>query len=103
LTEHVRAVDALVIEATFLDRDSGLARSRGHLTAAAAASLARAAGVGELLLTHISGRYQPEEIRAEAVRTFPRTRVVDDFDHIAVRRNNAEMLSPEAGGLADRS
>ena len=103
LTDHVRAADALVIEATFLDRDSGLARSRGHLTAAAAASLARAAGVGELLLTHISGRYQPEEIRAEAARTFPRTRVVDDFDHITVRRTDAEPLSPKAGDLADCS
>lgn len=103
LTEQVHAADALVIEATFLDRDSGLARSRGHLTAAAAASLARAAGVGELLLTHISGRYRPEEIRAEAARTFPRVRVVADFDHIAVRRTGAEAASPQTAAPADRS
>ena len=67
----MRDADALVIEATFLDRDSALARSRGHLTAAAAAGLAREAGVGELLLTHISGRYRPEEIGAEAAGIFP--------------------------------
>jgi ribonuclease Z len=84
LTAPVRGADALAIEASFLDRDAALARARGHLTAAMAAELARAAGVGELLLTHISGRYPPEEIAAEAARIFHRVRVVGDFDRIAV-------------------
>jgi ribonuclease Z len=89
LTEQVRSADALVIEATFLDRDSPLARSRGHLTAAAAARLARDANVGELLLTHISGRYRPDEISAEAIAIFTRTRIVADFDRIAVTARSA--------------
>ena len=89
LTHRVRAADALVIEATFLDRDSALARSRGHLTAAAAARLAREAEVGELLLTHISGRYRPDEIKAEATGIFPQTRIVADFDHISVTARSA--------------
>jgi ribonuclease Z len=80
LTAPVRGADALVIEATFLEADAALARQRGHLTAAAAGQLARDAGVGELLLTHISSRYQPAEIVAEATRFFSRTRVVADFD-----------------------
>lgn len=84
LTQQVCGSDALVIEATFLDRDTPLARARGHLTAAAAAGLALAAEIGELLLTHISGRYRPEEIAAEAAALFPRTRVVADFDRVAV-------------------
>jgi ribonuclease Z len=84
LVEPVRGADALVIEATFLERDAALARSRGHLTAAAAGRLARDARVGELLLTHISGRYEPEEILAEAAGLFPNTRVVADFDRISV-------------------
>lgn len=84
LVEPVRGADALVIEATFLERDAALARARGHLTAAAAGRLARDAGVGELLLTHISGRYKPEEIAEEAARLFPRTRVVGDFARISV-------------------
>ena len=71
LVEPVRRADALVIEATFLERDAALARSRGHLTAAAAAQLAREAEIGELLLTHISGRYKAEEILAEAAGLFP--------------------------------
>jgi ribonuclease Z len=84
LVEPVRRADALIIEATFLERDSALARSRGHLTAASAARLAREAEIGELLLTHISGRYKPEEILAEAAGLFPRVRVAADFDRLSV-------------------
>jgi len=86
LVEPVRRADMLVIEATFLDRDATLARSHGHLTAGAAARLARDANVGELLLTHISGRYKTQEILAEAAHFFPRVRVVADFDRVSVAR-----------------
>ncbi len=85
LVEPVRGADALVIEATFLERDAALARARGHLTAAAAARLASEAEVNELLLTHISGRYRPKEILTEAARHFPNVRVVVDFDRMSVR------------------
>jgi ribonuclease Z len=88
LVEPVRGVDALVIEATFLERDAALARARGHLTAAAAAQLARDAAIGELLLTHISGRYPPAEVLAEAARHFPRVRVAADFDRVPIRPRN---------------
>jgi ribonuclease Z len=84
LVEPVRCADVLVIEATFLERDAALARSRGHLTAAAAAQLAREAEIGELLLTHISGRYKAEEILAEAAGVFPRVRIAADFVRISV-------------------
>jgi ribonuclease Z len=87
LEAEVRGADALVIEATYLDRDAALARSHGHLTAAAAAHLARDAEIGELLLTHISGRYSPEEILAEAAALFPSVRVAADFDRISVSAN----------------
>jgi ribonuclease Z len=93
LVEPVRDADALVIEATFLERDAALARARGHLTAAAAGRLARDAGVGKLLLTHISGRYKPEEILAEAADFFPETRVVADFDRISVRARHDAVSS----------
>jgi ribonuclease Z len=85
LIEPARGADALVIEATFLERDAGLARARGHLTAASAALLAREAGVGRLLLTHISGRYRPQEILAEAAATFPATQIVNDLDRVEIR------------------
>jgi ribonuclease Z len=84
LVEPVRRAVALVVEATFLERDADLARARGHLTATAAAGLAREAEAGELLLTHISGRYKSEEILSEAARLFPRVRVAADFDRVSV-------------------
>jgi ribonuclease Z len=85
LAPQVEGADVLVIEATYLDRDAAVARSHGHLTALAAASLACNGGIGELLLTHISGRYPAEDIQAEAAAVFPATRIAADFDQISVR------------------
>ena len=96
LVEPVRRADALIIEATFLERDSALARSHGHLTAASAARLAREAEIGELLLTHISGRYKPEEILAEAAGLFPRVRVAADFDRLSVTAHSDRPTMPRA-------
>jgi ribonuclease Z len=76
--------DALVIEATFLEADARLAAERGHLTAAEAGRLAAEAKVGALYLTHISGRYDPADIAAEASRFFPKVSVVSDFEHVSV-------------------
>jgi ribonuclease Z len=84
LSEHVAEADLLVIESTFLERDAAMARDYGHLTAAEAASLAAASGVKSLVLTHISGRYPPEDILAEATKIFPNSRVAADFDRITV-------------------
>jgi ribonuclease Z len=84
LSEYVADADLLVIEATFLDRDAPTARDYGHLTAAEAAAFAAANGVKQLVLTHLSGRYQEEEILAEATKIFPNSRIAADFDHIAV-------------------
>jgi len=100
LIEPVRGADALVIEATFLDRDAGLAHDRGHLTAAMAARLGREAEVGELLLTHISGRYRNEEILAEAAGLFPNVRISADFDRVSVARHPTPGTPPLAAGLS---
>jgi ribonuclease Z len=84
LIEAVRGADALVIEATFLAADAALAAERGHLTAAEAGRLAAEAGVGALYLTHISGRYDPAEVAAEAGAVFSNVSVVNDLDRAAV-------------------
>ena len=84
LAQHARDADLLVIEATFLERDAAMALDYGHLTAAKAAELAATAGVKQLVLTHISGRYPDEEILAEAVKIFPNSRVAADLDRLAV-------------------
>jgi ribonuclease Z len=90
LVEWVRGVDALVIEATFLEADAGLATARGHLTAAQAGRLAATAGVGALYLTHLSGRYEAAAIAAEAQRHFANAKTVTDFDRIAVSAATSE-------------
>jgi ribonuclease Z len=84
LAEIVQGADALVIEATYLDRDSEIARSHDHLTAAEAATLAAKAGVKRLILNHISGRYPAEEILAEAREIFPAAVVASDMERIAI-------------------
>ncbi|HEX8631730.1 MAG TPA: ribonuclease Z [Catenuloplanes sp.] len=64
-------VDLLVIEATYLDADAGLAAAHGHLTAAQAARVAAECGVRTLVLTHFSQRYpDPALFHAEAARHF---------------------------------
>jgi ribonuclease Z len=84
LADHVRDADLLVIEATFLERDAATARDYGHLTAREAALLAARSNVGELALTHISGRYGDDEILTEATKVFPNSRVASDFDRIVI-------------------
>lgn len=54
----VRGVDLLYHEGTFLDDQEELARKTFHSTARQAASVARGAQVGRLLLGHFSSRYK---------------------------------------------
>lgn len=84
LSKHVADADLLVIEATFLDRDAPTARDYGHLTAAKAARFAAANNVQQLVLTHLSGRYEDDEILAEAAKIFPNVRIAADLDRIAL-------------------
>jgi ribonuclease Z len=85
LLEEVRGADALIIEATFLERDADKAAERSHLTAAQAARLARDAAVRALYLTHLSSRYTQNDIEAEARAIFPGAVVARDFDRIVVK------------------
>ena len=74
--------DALVHEATFSRAHAELAGARRHSTAADAARTAEKAGVGTLILTHVSPRYQgaqgEEELLADAREIFPNTLLARD-------------------------
>ena len=72
--------DLLIHEATFAHADLALAKETNHSTAHEAAEVAKAAGVRELLLTHISARYSREapELLSEAQAVFPQTRIARD-------------------------
>jgi ribonuclease Z len=76
--------DVLIHEATFCSDEKARARETGHSTARQAAQLARDADVKLLALTHLSTRYFPREIRAEAEAVFEPTVVPRDFDSIEV-------------------
>jgi ribonuclease Z len=81
---YAHEADLLVHEATFLDDERVRARETGHSTALQAATVARDAGVRLLALTHLSTRYFPRDVRAEAQTIFPATVVPRDFDAIDV-------------------
>ena len=83
---YVRGADALVVEATYLERDRDMARQYGHLTAAQAARLARNAGVRRLILTHLSRRYADQDVLAEARAIFPDTVLANDFDRFEIKK-----------------
>jgi ribonuclease Z len=86
LVDAVQQVDALIIEATYLDEEADMADQFAHLTARQAAELAVEAGVKHLILTHVSRRYREREVLAEAQAIFPNTVVARDFDAFQVRR-----------------
>jgi ribonuclease Z len=98
--EAARGAALLVHEATFLDEDRGRARETRHTTAREAAELARDADVGLLVLTHLSSRCAPSEVRAEAGAVFPRTLVPRDFDQIEIPfpERGEPVVHPARGG-----
>jgi ribonuclease Z len=78
--------DTLVIESTYLDEEAEMAHQFAHMTARGAAELAVQAGVGQLILTHLSRRYRERDILTEARSIFPNTVVARDFDDFQVRQ-----------------
>ncbi len=95
LHDAVRGADALVIEATYTEDEAEMAADFGHMTAARAATLARDAGVKNLILTHLSRRYSEREIRTEARAIFPNTFVARDFDHFQITREGVVRVKKE--------
>jgi ribonuclease Z len=89
LVEHVRGVDGLVIEATYLEEEADMAKEFAHLTARQAAELAQTAGVNKLILTHISRRYREKDVFAEAAGVFPNVSIARDLDVFTIKRGDA--------------
>ncbi len=83
--ELARGVDLLICESTYLDCDADKAHDNGHLTAAQAATIAKAAGARKLVLTHFSQRYTSvEPFVAEAREIFENVVAANDGDTIPV-------------------
>lgn len=77
-----KKANVLIHEATFMKKDSHLAFDYFHSTSEDAASIAKRAKVSKLILTHISSRYQKDNINMlvrEARKIFPKTYIAEDF------------------------
>ena len=95
LIEHCQGADTLVIESTYLKEEEEMAQQFAHLTAAQAATLAKEAGVGHLILTHLSRRYRERDIYHEAQEIFPNTLVARDFDVFQIKRGELKKVEAE--------
>ncbi|WP_430968997.1 ribonuclease Z [Spongiimicrobium sp. 2-473A-2-J] len=75
----IKNVDVLYHESTFLDSEAHLSTKTKHSTAKEAASIAKAAGVGQLILGHYSTRYKSIYLfKEEAQEIFDRVELSDD-------------------------
>jgi len=93
----------LVHDATFTDTERERALETRHSTAREAAEMARQAGVGALILTHVSSRYSRRELLREARSVFVPTYLPDDLDHLVVpfpEKGPPELLKAPADGGA---
>lgn len=79
VADSVKGVDLLYHEATFTEKDIERARATYHSTARQAAEIAKRAGARQLIMGHLSARYDQVEVHIqEAKAVFPESTVVED-------------------------
>jgi len=78
--------DILICESSFTQHEKDIAKEKLHLTAKDAATIAKKAKVKQLILTHLSQRYEhnPKPILNEAKKEFKNTTLAKDFDVVEV-------------------
>lgn len=87
--ELAKGVDLLICESTYLHRDAKMAKDNGHMTATQAATIAKEAGAGRLLLSHFSQRYpRAQEFQDEAGAIFENTVCARDCYRLDLRAPN---------------
>lgn len=88
--------ELLIHDASFSAEEADRAAETGHSTAADAAAVAAAAGVGMLALVHISSRHFVPDVVAEARVRFPNTVAPRDFDVVTIplpERGDPELVA----------
>ena len=86
LTEFAKDSTLLIHESTYLSEDKDRAELHGHSTCTDAAKTAAESNSKELVLTHISTRYQnPKEMLDEAKEIFENTRLAKDLMKIKLQ------------------
>lgn len=85
MVEFAMNCDVLIHEATYTSEYRDKAYENGHTVAKDAASIARDANVGRLVLTHLSNRYtDSKELLDEAREIFENTVYANDFTKVIV-------------------
>ena len=85
LVEIAHHADVLIHDATSDAALEEKANRYGHSSSRQAAMIAKEAGVGLLVLTHVSPRYEdPATILEDAKKVFENVRVAEDFMEIEV-------------------
>ncbi len=80
-----RGADLLIYEGTFDATMTHEAHRKGHSTVADAAQVAAEAGVRQLVITHLSPRYQDvNPLLAQARAIFPNTRIARDLMRVEI-------------------
>lgn len=90
LVDIVRGADALVIEGTYLQEEADMAKQFSHLTVRQGAELAKATGVKQLIITHVSRRYRDKEIVKEATEIFPNAYLAHDLETFQIKQQTTE-------------
>lgn len=81
IISFIKQVDLLYHEATFTNEFSDRAKATSHSTASDAANIAKKAQVGQLLLGHLSARYDSTKTHLEeAIPIFENSIIVEDGD-----------------------
>jgi len=81
-----KGADVLIHDCTLDSSHAVMAAEFGHSTAAEAAAVAKAAGVRNLFLVHISPRYEDHSVlEKEARKVFKDSAVAHDLDEFSVR------------------
>jgi ribonuclease Z len=93
LVESLKNIDLLYFEATFMHEDKKLAKITSHSTSVQAATLAKKARVGKLLMGHFSNRYKSvKQLLAEATEIFPMSFAAEDGDSYTIPELHEEQV-----------
>ncbi|MHA2384666.1 MAG: ribonuclease Z [Candidatus Thorarchaeota archaeon] len=99
LRDAAKGANVLISEAMYTSEHSELAEERGHMTAASAAQVAKSSGVGTLVVTHYSPRYENgQPILEEAQAIFPNTILASDMMRMKLNVNGeiTHLDAPDA-------
>lgn len=90
LTNLALDADVFICEATYGNEFAELAEEKKHLTASGAASIAKEAGVRQLILTHFSSRYKETDMLLEEAKSiFPPSLAAEDLLSIKIKVRNS--------------